>query len=187
LRSSEIRGLPWACVDSEKNVVNVRQRADQFLQIGATKSASARRNVPMTPMVRNTLLDWRARCPASDLDLVFPTRTGRPESLGNIWNRHLSPLLCGLDLTAESGIVDEDGAPILKGRYSMHSFRHFYASWLINRRADGGLEMPAKVVQTRLGHAKVSMTLDTYSHLFPSEDSFEEMADAERLLLTGRC
>ena len=39
-------------------------------------------------------------------------------------------------------------------KYSgFHALRHFYASWCINRRADGGLELPIKVVQGRLGHA----------------------------------
>jgi hypothetical protein len=39
-----------------------------------------------------------------------------------------------------------------------HSLRHFCASWCINRRADGGLELPLKVVSTRLGHASIQMT-----------------------------
>jgi hypothetical protein len=36
---------------------------------------------------------------------------------------------------------------------------HFYASWCINRRKDGGLELPPKTVQSRLGHASIVMTL----------------------------
>jgi hypothetical protein len=34
-----------------------------------------------------------------------------------------------------------------------HVLRHFYASECINRRADGGLELPIKVVQGGPGHA----------------------------------
>ena len=45
-----------------------------------------------------------------------------------------------------------------------HQLRHFYASLLI---AHGG---PIKVVQERLGHTSVQMTLDTYSHLWPDSD-----------------
>jgi integrase len=41
--------------------------------------------------------------------------------------------------------------------------RHFYASWCINRRADGGLELPLKVVQARLGHASIQMTADRFA------------------------
>ena len=61
--------------------------------------------------------------------------------------------------------------------------RHFYASWCINRRADGGLELPAKVVQERLGHSSITMTMDVYGHLFPRGDNSAELAAAERSLL----
>jgi len=70
----------------------------------------------------------------------------------------------------------------LKRKYGMHSLRHFYASWCINRREDGGLELPLKVVQTRLGHASSVMTLDVYGHLFPSDDDGTELTAAERSL-----
>jgi integrase len=43
------------------------------------------------------------------------------------------------------------------------NLRHFYASWCINRRADGGLELPLKVVQARLGHASIQMTADRFA------------------------
>jgi len=53
----------------------------------------------------------------------------------------------------------------------------------INRKDDGGLELPAKIVQARLGHASIVMTMDTYGHLFPSKDDGSELASAERTLL----
>jgi integrase len=43
------------------------------------------------------------------------------------------------------------------------------------------MELPAKTVQARLGHASIMITLDRYGHLFPS-DSGEELAAAERAL-----
>jgi integrase len=67
----------------------------------------------------------------------------------------------------------------------LHSLRHFYASWCINRRVDGGLELPLKVVQARLGHASIQMTADTYGHLFPRGDDGAELAAAERAFLAG--
>jgi integrase len=62
-----------------------------------------------------------------------------------------------------AGVVNADGRAKYTGLYSL---RHFYASWCINRRADGGLELPAKVVQERLGHSSIAMTMNTYGHLF---------------------
>jgi integrase len=76
-----------------------------------------------------------------------------------------------------AGVVRTNGQAKYTG---LHALRHFYASWCINRKADGGLELPAKVVQSRLGHASIVMTLDTYGHLFPSNDDGAELAAAER-------
>jgi integrase len=60
-----------------------------------------------------------------------------------------------------AGIVTPNGKP----KYpDFHALRHFYASRCINRRVDGGLELPLKVVQARLGHASIKMTADRYGH-----------------------
>jgi integrase len=64
----------------------------------------------------------------------------------------------------------------------LHSLRHFYASWLINRKKDGGLKLPAKSVQARMGHSSIVMTMDTYGHLFPGSDDRSELAEAGKML-----
>ncbi|MGB6325536.1 MAG: tyrosine-type recombinase/integrase, partial [Methylocella sp.] len=79
-----------------------------------------------------------------------------------------------------AGVVTADGGAKYTG---LHALRHFYASWCINRQADGGLELPAKTVQERLGHSTIAMTMDTYSHLFPQTDSHSGLAAAEKSLL----
>jgi integrase len=65
----------------------------------------------------------------------------------------------------------------------LRALRHFYASWSINRKADGGLELPIKVGQGRLGHASIKMTADRYGHLFPRGDDAAELAAAEKTFL----
>jgi hypothetical protein len=68
-------------------------------------------------------------------------------------------------------VLGKDRGPVLKAKYTgLHALRHFYASWCINRKKDGGLELPPKMVQERLGHANIATTMDTYGHLFPSGD-----------------
>jgi integrase len=80
-------------------------------------------------------------------------------------------------------VVDKKGEPVREPKYSgLHALRHFFASWCINRKADGGLELPPKVVQERLGHSTIAMTMDTYGHLFPRGDDEQELAAAERSL-----
>ena len=72
---------------------------------------------------------------------------------------------------------------MLVGKYGWHSLRPFYASWCINRKVDGGLELPAKMVQQRMGHTSIAITMDVYGHLFPRGDDEAELAAAERALL----
>src|SRR5690606_15213427 len=79
LRSSELRGLPWDAVDFEKKVIRVYQRADRYGKIGRPKSDAGEREVPMTPMVANTLREWKLQCPKGELGLVFPTSKGEVE------------------------------------------------------------------------------------------------------------
>ena len=78
-------------------------------------------------------------------------------------------------------ITKRDG---VSAKYTgLHALRHFYASWCINPKGDGGLELSPKVVQERMGHASISMTMDVYGHLFPRGDDSAELAAAERSLL----
>jgi integrase len=52
-----------------------------------------------------------------------------------------------------------------------------------NRKVGGGLVLPPKTVETRLGHCSIVMTMDIYGHLFPQSDDGSELAAAERRLL----
>jgi len=184
LRASELRGLRWADVDLEGKQLHVRQRADRYNDIGRPKSAAGERTVPLPPIVINTLREWKLACPNSDGDLVFPNGNGNVEYLQNIIKRGFLPAQIAAGVTVEAPERGKDGKPIRKAKYTgLHSLRHFYASWCINRRADGGLELPGKMVQERLGHSSIMMTMDVYGHLFPRGDDHEELAAAERSLL----
>jgi integrase len=174
LRASELRGLRWADVDLKRNELHVRQRADRYSKIGPPKSEAGERTIPIAPMLANTLREWKLACPKGELGLVFPNGAGRIENHANIVNRGLVPTQIAAGVTAGKGRAKYTG---------LHSLRHFYASWCINRRVDGGLELPLKVVQARLGHASVQMTADRYGHLFPRGDDGAELAEAEKSFL----
>jgi integrase len=176
LRASELRGLPWSNVDLKRGELHVRQRADRYNKIGPPKSDAGERTVPLTPMLINVLRAWKLTCPKGELGLVFPNGHGGVEDYSNIIKRGLRPI------EIAAGVIDARGRAKYGG---LHSLRHFYASWCINRRVDGGLELPLKLVQSRLGHASIQMTADRYGHLFPSGDDGAELAAAEKVLLRG--
>jgi integrase len=189
LRASELRGLRWSDVDLRKGELHVRQRADRFNDIGKPKSEAGERTIPIPPGVLNALKAWKLECPKGKFDLVFPNGAGKIENHGNIVTRGLWPIeiAAGVaDIVKDDDgkvVLGHDGSPVMRARYTgLHSFRHFFASWCINRKVDGGLELPAKVVQERLGHSTVVLTLDRYGHLFPRGDDTAELAAAEAKL-----
>lgn len=197
MRSSELRGLRWQDVDLDKRVIHVRQRADEFGEIGRPKSEAGEREIPIPPLVVNALKEWRLACPrretgatgpddepVKELHFVFPNGAGRIESHANIVNRGLIPVQIKAGVADPTGEIDEAGKAVVRARYTgLHALRHWFASWCINRPQDGGLGLPAKVVQERLGHASITMTMDVYGHLFPRGDDADELAAAERSLL----
>jgi integrase len=158
-------------VDLKRGVLHVTQRADRFNAIGKPKTASGHRDVPLSPMLLNTLREWKLQCPKGDL--VFPTGTGGIENHSNILQRGLFPVQIAAGVVTKSGTAKYTG---------LHSLRHFYASWCINRIEDGGLGLPMKNVQHRLGHSSITMTSDVYGHLFPTGDDGAEVAAAEKRL-----
>ncbi len=176
LRASELRGLRWDDVDLKNGELHVHQRADRYGKMGRPKSEAGERTVPLLPMVVAALREHRLASPGSDLGLVFPNIRGVVQHRNSIVRSGFYPAQIA------AGVVDQHGGARYKG---LHSLRHFYASWCINRRVDGGLELPLKLVQTRLGHASIQMTADTYGHLFPRADYSSELAAAERAFLTG--
>lgn len=183
IRSSEARGLRWEDVDLKKGQLHVRQRADRYGKVGMPKSEAGQRTVPLPPIVVNTLKEWKLACPASELGLVFPNQAGNIEFHNNMLHRGLweTELAAGLSVATDK--KDEEGNPILAPKYSgFHALRHWYASWCINRKADGGLELTPKAVQTRMGHSSIQVTFDTYGHLFPAADEAAEMEAAEKAL-----
>jgi integrase len=202
MRASELRGLTWADVDFDRKVAHVRQRANLWGEIGAPKSEAGDREIPMSPMVVNALREWKLACPKGQLGLVFPNGRGKVESHANIWNRGFTPLQ--IDAGMVEPAVDKNGTPVMepvldergkplvgndgepfmrqamRAKYGLHSLRHFFASWVIERG------FTPKRVQALLGHSSIQMTFDRYGHLFPSlEDDHAKFAAGEAALVAG--
>jgi integrase len=154
LRASELRGLTWADVDLDRATLRVRQRADRWNKIGSPKSGPGQREVPLVPMAVNTLKEWHLSCPRGELDLVFPNRVGKIETLPSIHRRGLGPIEVAAGVSTDK----------LHPKYGLHSFRHAAASLFIE------LGFSPKRVQALMGHSSIQMTFDTYGHLFPSKD-----------------
>ena len=93
-----------------------------------------------------------------ETSLVFTSTIGTPVDVGNLTYRSFRPLLKSADLP----------------RIRFHDLRHTCATLLLSKGTH------PKIVQEMLGHANISMTMDTYSHVLPDmqEKAVSAMDDA---------
>lgn len=91
-------------------------------------------------------------------ELVFTNRDGGALWSGTIWSRVWAPALTAANDAEKCAAAGR--TPIGK-RPRIHDLRHCHASWMI---AAG---RPLPYIQARLGHEKITTTVDTYGHLLP--------------------
>ncbi|MFC1935152.1 tyrosine-type recombinase/integrase [Chloroflexota bacterium] len=157
LRRSELLGLRVRDVDLTLGTVHVAQ-AMHCLKGGRIvftepKSAKGLRTVALTPSNAIVLREHLAKLAMdmmalgvafTDATQVFSWTDGKlmlPDSITHAWER----------------LVEGIG---LKG-IRLHDARHTHASFML---AQG---IHPKIVQERLGHSTIAITLDTYSHVAP--------------------
>jgi len=158
LREAELLGLRWADIDLDRAVLAVRQQALRIRGswvFSEPKTASGRRTVALLSLAVEVLRQHRVKQaqdrlllgPAwEDNGLVFPNQVGRPIEKQNLLRRSFWPIL------------RQAGLPHMR----FHDLRHSAATLLL---AQG---VHPRVVQERLGHSTISVTMDTYSHVMPT-------------------
>lgn len=158
MRRGEALGLRWSDVDLDRGIAVIQQTITPDFankgqaQIGDTKTTAGTRRVRLSPetidALRGYRKEWAARKLAAgeawgDSDLITCTGTGKP-----ITPNHADSAYRALRRMA--GIPET---------VRLHDLRHTHASFLIQSG-----ENP-KAIQERLGHKRVSTTLDIYGHL----------------------
>ncbi len=158
-RPSEALGLQWGDVDFKAGTVVIRRKLERLgggWTLEETKTAGSRRTIPLPSSVMRALSAHRAQQAEEQLragvryedhDLVFATLTGQPLDKHNLVHRHFKPILeaAGLPKTLR-----------------LYDLRHSCATLLLVAGEN------AKVVAERLGHAGITLTLDTYAHVLPT-------------------
>lgn len=157
-RLGEILALRWEDVDLASGVLYIRRALGRNpltgeLEFKEVKTPKSRRAIEIGPTTVERLRKWRVRQQEMRL------------AAGPAWQDH--GLLC----------CREDGSPLnphtVSARFSIkvrklglalrfHDLRHTHATMLLKAGVN------PKVVSERLGHSRVGMTLDTYSHVLPT-------------------
>lgn len=151
LRQGELFALRWDDVDLDRATITVRRTVAEldgkFIE-GPPKSAAGRRTVTLPLFVVDAIREHRKLLMARGLagcPLVFPDRNG-----GFLRRQNVSRTLRLL--------VKRAGLP---ESFRFHDQRHTSATLLLKAGEN------AKVVQERLGHSRITVTLETYAHVLP--------------------
>jgi integrase len=95
--------------------------------------------------------------------LVFPSKEGGPLRQGSFYGRYFKK-------AAQRALPDG------KRDLRFHDLRHTCVALSIEASTTNGRAVHPKLIQQRLGHSSITVTLDRYGHLFPSLE--EALADA---------
>lgn len=158
LRLGEITGLTVDNVNLLARRITVTKQLTEsngHVEFGPVKTHASRRTVTLPHFLCDELAQQLANCPPSPEGLVFQAADGGPIRRSN-WRRRV-----WLPAVKAAGL---DG-------FRFHDLRHTHAALLIEQG-----EHP-KVIQSRLGHASITTTLNTYGHLLEGLDA----AAADRL------
>lgn len=185
VRSNELLAIRWCDVDLVREVIHIRQALDRGTRtFHDPKSEAGKRTIPILPFLANTLREHKLKCPprqdgSANADLVFH-KNGKPLQAQYFVQFGLLPTLSKAGIISEP--IKRNGRTLYENRKytGPHCYRHWYCTWCVNSKDDGGLGLDAQRVAERMGHSSVMITLNIYGHLFPQPDQRKAMDEAER-------
>ena len=168
LRQGELLGLKWGDIDFTEGVLQVRRQLERDGAFSAPKASSQRR-LDLAPaelraleIQRESQERDRERYGAAYIaqDLVFATHQGRPLIHRNVFREF-------------KRLLKKAALPPIR----FHDMRHTNATLML------GQGVHPKVVQERLGHSQVSITLNIYSHVLPGlgREAVERLGESLQL------
>lgn len=157
MRMGEILALNWYDVNLITSTIHITKTAyfvNNVNHINSTKTRAGTRLITINNKLTVMLTDWKEK--QEDLLKEFTKDT---ESL---------QIIQSTPIAITKNMVDKKFKQILSRNNNLkkiriHDLRHSHASLLINQGED------YLVVKERLGHASITTTIDTYSHLYPSK------------------
>jgi len=157
MRKGELCGLMWDDVDINARRISVRRtllKAGPEPVLGVPKTGRGRA-ITISPQTASLLRKHQLRQKElklslggayKDRDFVFAKENGDPIQINNFGQRSFANLI--------------ESAGVKKIRF--HDLRHTCATLLLAKGVN------PKIVQERLGHSDISMTLNRYSHVTPT-------------------
>ena len=158
-RIGELLALEWSDVDFKDGSISITKTLNQKGFINPPKTKSSNRIVSLDGQTMSILKRYQLKQRKEAM------RLGSHETLlfssfkGGYSNNNI-----------EQYRLDKHLKACKLGRFTFHKFRHTHASFLLNNTNLG-----YKEISERLGHSKISITIDLYSHL--QEDNKKQVAE----------
>ena len=157
MRMGEILALNWYDINLITSTIHVTKTAyfiNNENHINSTKTRAGTRFITINNKLTVMLTDWKKK--QVNLLKEFTSDT---DSL---------QIIQSTPIAITKNMVDKKFKQVLSRNKNLkkiriHDLRHSHASLLINQGED------YLVVKERLGHASITTTIDTYSHLYPSK------------------
>ncbi|HER9585296.1 TPA: tyrosine-type recombinase/integrase [Streptococcus pyogenes] len=157
MRMGEILALNWDDINFITNTIHITKTAyfvNGINHVNSTKTRAGTRHITINHKLARMLEDWKEK--QEDLLKEFTTDTERLQ------------VIQSTPIPMTKNMIDKKFKQILTRnnhlkKIRIHDLRHSHASLLINQGED------YLVVKERLGHASITTTIDTYSHLYPSK------------------
>lgn len=162
MRRAELLALKWSDVDLDLCQLSVN-RSMQYVQAAEPakrisfkepKTSKGKRSIALSPSTAITLREHRSEQNELRLSLGYPTLS-EADFVFSHYNG--SPLLPSTVSHAWMKLVRRCGLHGVR----LHDARHTHASLMLKHGVH------PKIVQERLGHGSIQITLDTYSHVAP--------------------
>ena len=186
LRISEILALTWNDIDFDNEIINVNKSlksSKDFLTIGKPKTENSKRQVPMLSEVRKALrkqqlLQFEKGNNDFELDgfsdFVFLNRKGKIFKPCNI-NGYFNYARYYYNDRERELAEKENREPEYLEHFTTHCMRHSFCTRLVKENVN------IKSVQSLMGHANITTTLNIYTH-----DSLEQNREEIKKLETER-
>lgn len=159
LRRGELRGLRWSDVNLATGVIAVSRSWDAKVGAIAPKSKAGTREVPIPPLLRDYLTDWKARTGRDGDEFVFGNVPGRPFTPTNVGRRASKAWKRANEAEIERARHEGREADLLDP-IGLHECRHVWVSLL----HDAGFSL--EQIAAFAGHGSAWMT-ERYKHLLP--------------------
>lgn len=172
IREMELLGLKWTDLDWVKRTLKIER------QLAREKNLKSQFVSPKTRAGKRTIVLGK-----STIELLrahYERQLEERKAAGEKWheqgliftNRYGGPMDSRNLLRDFKNLLSQSGLPEMR----FHDLRHTAASLMLNRNVN------PLAVSKRLGHARTSITLDTYGHLMPNLQ--EEVAEVIDELIT---